>query len=161
MRSLSRRRSRKRRPLSRSRADRYPSGILFHRSGKRNAGKYLRQQISARKAKRPPGFLCDMPEGGRMDGQACLPIHADIRRATDSEQLCCELPGTANGFAVSCTVSRKPDHFSGSKPSKMNSWKSFRHSSSSCRERMVQATGRAWYRSQQIRRDRSFLYFQL
>ena len=32
------------------------------------------------------------PEGGRVDGQACLHRHADIRRVTDSEQLCCELP---------------------------------------------------------------------
>ncbi len=26
-----------------------------------------------------------------MDGQACLSRHVDIRRATDSEQRCCEL----------------------------------------------------------------------
>ena len=37
-----------------------------------------------------------------MDGQACLHRHVDIRRVPDSEQLCCELPGTANGLAVSC-----------------------------------------------------------
>ena len=42
------------------------------------------------------------PEGGRADGQACLNRRADIRRVTDSEQLCCELPGTANGQAVRC-----------------------------------------------------------
>ena len=28
-----------------------------------------------------------------MDGQACLHRHAVIQRVTDSEQLCCELPG--------------------------------------------------------------------
>ena len=42
-----------------------------------------------------------------MDEQACLRGHADIRRATDSEQLCCELPGTANGFAVRCAYRAK------------------------------------------------------
>ena len=31
------------------------------------------------------------PESSRVEGQACLHRHADIRRATDSEQLCCEL----------------------------------------------------------------------
>ena len=44
-----------------------------------------------------------------MDGQTRLHSHADILRATDSEQLCCEVPGTANGFAVSCTISRRSD----------------------------------------------------
>ena len=34
--------------------------------------------------------------------QACLHRRADIRRVTDSEQLCCELPVTAHGDAVSC-----------------------------------------------------------
>ena len=43
------------------------------------------------------------PEGGRADGQACLNRRADIRRVTDSEQPCCELPVTANGVAVSCS----------------------------------------------------------
>ena len=42
----------------------------------------------------------DTPEGGRIDGQACLRRYADIRRETDSEQPCCELPGTVNGFHV-------------------------------------------------------------
>lgn len=31
------------------------------------------------------------PESSRMDGQACLHRHADIRRATDREQRSCEL----------------------------------------------------------------------
>ena len=39
-----------------------------------------------------------------MDGQACLNRHADIRRATVSEERSFELTGTAN--SVSCTVSR-------------------------------------------------------
>ena len=51
----------------------------------------------------------DTPEGGRIDGQACLRRYADIRRETDSEQLCCELPGTVNGFAVSCAYRVKAD----------------------------------------------------
>ena len=41
----------------------------------------------------PGGIFCVIsPEGGRMDGQACLYRQADIRRATDSERhLCREL----------------------------------------------------------------------
>ena len=42
-------------------------------------------------------FCTISPEGDCMDGQACgkfcLHRHAGIRRATDSEQLCCELSG--------------------------------------------------------------------
>ena len=36
-------------------------------------------------------FCAISTEGGHMDGQACLSRHVDIRRATDSEQRCCEL----------------------------------------------------------------------
>ena len=39
----------------------------------------------------PSSFCAISTEGGHMDGQACLSIHVDIRRATDSEQRCCEL----------------------------------------------------------------------
>ena len=43
-------------------------------------------------------FCTISPEGDCMDGQACgkfcLHRHAGIRRATDSEQLCCELFGS-------------------------------------------------------------------
>ena len=35
---------------------------------------------------------CELaPESSRMDGQACLHRHTDIRRATDREQRSCEL----------------------------------------------------------------------
>ena len=38
-----------------------------------------------------PVFCAISPESSRMDVQACLHRHADIRRATDREQRCCEL----------------------------------------------------------------------
>ena len=46
----------------------------------------------------PGGIFCVIsPEGGRMDGQACLYRQADIRRATDSERhLCRELDASRN-----------------------------------------------------------------
>ena len=49
--------------------------------------------------KTDPGgiFFVISPEGGRMDGQACLYRQADIRRATDSERhLCRELDASRN-----------------------------------------------------------------
>lgn len=52
------------------------------------------------------GFICAISSvDRRMDGQACLNRHANIRRATVSEGRSPELSGTAN--SVSCTVSHR------------------------------------------------------
>ena len=77
--------------------------------GRRWAG--LRQNLPAQTCGHPTGngqraAMLRAARRAAADGQACgricLHRRADIRRATASEQQCCELPVTAHGDAVSC-----------------------------------------------------------
>ena len=53
------------------------------------------RKVSAFGRRQVLSFCAISPESGRMEGQACLNAHADIQRATVSEERSSELSGTA------------------------------------------------------------------